>query len=164
MPPYEILSILLGFLPCQHSDVFRNHTNLLQKSLAGMSLLGNNILEIKQCFKSNDWWTSTFMPNSSILSGKAYFMIKQSKSTNACCIYSVDAMFDANFCIWGRYSTHFRRMSRFFFYISYLQGLTIQQYKIKNSKIQVQNKTSKFKEILYVTQQGLYAWRTHKHK
>lgn len=47
MPPYEILSILLGFLPCQHSDVFRNHTNLLQKSLAGMSLLGNNILEIK---------------------------------------------------------------------------------------------------------------------
>ena len=36
--------------------------------------------------------------------------------------------------------------------------------KVKNSKIQVQNKTSKFKEILYVTQQGLYAWKTHKHK
>ena len=127
-----------------------------------MMLLGNNILEIKHCFKSNDWWTSTFVPNSSILSGKAYFMIKQSKSTNACCIYSDDATFDANLCISGRYSTHFRRMSRFFLYFIFTRTHNSNNTKIKNSKIQVRNKTSKFKEILYVAQQGLYTWRTHK--
>ena len=42
----------------------------------------------------------------------------------------------------------------FLFYSSDLQGITIQQYK----------EDSNLEEILYVSQQSLNTWRTHKHK
>ena len=50
----------------------------------------------------------------------------------------------------------------FFLYFTFTRTHNSNNTKIKNSKIQVRNKTSKFKEILYVAQQGLYTWRTHK--
>ena len=45
-------------------------------------------------------------------------------------------------CCWSKLST----MIHFFLYTSNLQGLTIQQHKIKNSKIHLQNKTQTFRK------------------